>query len=650
MLTDEATRELLHGAAETIDVPARVVVPPARRTWPALVAVASAVAMVAVGVGVALRPDGTAPPPPGDATSSTTADAAADPYAGDPTFHLGPDQVPSVQGLSVDAAISMLAATGFQVEVQDRPSCWPGRALGTEPALGSLVEPGATVTVLSGDGSRRCLAEQVPDFALLDFLAGTGPAPQFANKVSIYQDFDDASVISGQEAADPASWPLRDVITRVLDTVVYDDGEFHPAAIKVGDDPDDFSCGEPEPLGVTGDGEAFALSPWQVGGIPAFNGCVDLGIYRDDAGAITSVQIDARDWREAALALPPSVLGNSEEFARTRVEAAGYQAEFVDITDCAQVGIVSRMEGAIDFYPGDTLIFGVTARTGACAPSDWSAPSSEPGVDADSVADSFVTFAKGGPQPAWAAEVTLYVAGTTRRTLAAPGDRTEWGFCLSPDAIPIGRDCLSGNVLDIVADRPVTVNEGFAPDQCLFREPDSLNDFKLPTAFLRGRGECGFAVELWTNDDGHISGVNYLYSRERLLPSRCTAADAVQITDDGGEGAGASTLRYWHLTAERPCTLRGYPTVTLYDDNGTALELASVRSGRDAETILVGGDLGPAVVLGISRCDTTPDPGRTASVRIELPGDAGVLSADAVFSYCPDEAQQLLIEPITTWQ
>lgn len=651
MLTDEEMRDLFHGAAETIEVPARVVVPPSPRTWPILVAVAAAVAVVAVGVGVAVLPDDAAPPSPGDATSSAPVDRATDPYAGDPTFHLGPDQVPSVEGLSADAAVRKLTAAGFQAEVRNESSCQAGRAVGTEPGLGALLEPGATVTVLSGDGARRCLAGDVPDFGLLDFLAGTGPAPRFADEVRIYQNFDDTSVISAEDASDPASWPRRDVIARLLDAVVYAGGEFHPVVINLGDDPDDFSCGEPEPIGVTGGGEAFVLAPWHLGGIPARGACLDLGIYRNDAGAITAVQIDARDWSEAPFALPPSVIGNSEEFARTRLEAVGYHAEFVDITDCAPVGIVSRMAGAIDFYPGDTLAFGVTSRTSACAPDDWTAPTSPPAPDsAASVADSFVRFAEGGPPPAWAAEVTLYVADTTFTTMPAPGDRQEWGFCLSPDAMPLRRDCLSGNVLDIVANQPVTVSEGFAPDRCLFHEPDSLKDFKIPTATLRGRGECGFAVELWTNDDGQISGVNYLYDRDELLPSRCTEADAVQLIDDGTEGAGWRTLHYWHLIAERACTLRGYPNATLYDASGTALDLPSVRSGRDVETVLVGGDLDPAVVVGVSRCDVTPNAGHSAFVRVELPDYAGVLDADAVFSYCPQESQQLLIEPITTWQ
>jgi hypothetical protein len=512
MLTDEETRDLLHGAAETIAVPTRAVVPPARRTWPALVGVAAAVAVVAVGVGVAVRPDGTAPPPPRDATSSPTSEPVVDPYAGDPTFHLGPDQVPSVEGLSAEAAERRLVEAGFTVEVRSQASCWDGRAIGTRPGLGSPGRAGATVTVLRGD-STTLDCRVAPDFGLLDFLGGTGPAPRFAEEVSIYTSADDSSVISGEQAADPSAWPRRDVVTRLLDTVVYADGEFHPVSINVGDDPDDFSCGEEEPVGVTGRGEAFALAPWHLGGIPAMGACLDLGIYRDDRGAITAVQVDARDWQDAPDTFPPSVLGNSEEYARTRVEAFGYQADFVDITDCAPVGIVSRMGGSIDFYPGDTLTLGVTARTGACAPDDW-ATAADTTSDTDVVAESFVRFAEGGPAPAWADNVTLYVADLRMSgTLFAPGDRQDWGFCLV-GGTPLARDCLSGNVLDLVADQPVTIEDGFATDPCLFHVAESLNDFKIPTATLRGPGECGFAVELWTNDAGQIIGVNYLYPRE----------------------------------------------------------------------------------------------------------------------------------------
>jgi hypothetical protein len=234
--------------------------------------------------------------------------------------------------------------------------------------------------------------------------------------------------------------------------------------------------------------------------------------------------------------------------------------------------------------------------------------------------------------------------------ISAPGDRREWGVCLTQDAIPSGRSCLSGNVLDLVGDQPVTIHDGFATDRCLFRSPDPLTDFTVPTATLRGSGECGFAVELWTNDQGQIRGANYLYSRDELLPSRCTPADNLRVIDDGAEGATGWTIRYWQLAADRPCTLRGYPTATLYGGAGTTLDLPAVRSRRDVETVLVGGDQRPVVVLAVYRCEVTPDAGSTALARIGLPGDAGVLTADAVFPYCPDEAQQLQIDPITTWR
>lgn len=513
MLTDDQTRDLLNGAAASIDVPARTIATPHRRAWPVLVAVAATVAVVAGGAGLALRPDPTSSRPPTDTAHTPTNDV--DPYAGDPSFHLGPDQVPSVEGLPADAAVDQLEAAGFHVEIRAESSCSAGRALGTEPALGTLVGPGATVTVLRGDGSRRCLAGATPDFGLLDFLAGNGPAPQFADEVRLYDGADVARVISGAEAADPTSWPQRDVIRSLLDSVVYADGAFHPVSISAGHDPDDFSCGASEPRGLDGPGDALILTPWHQHMTPASpnGGCVDLGVHRDDDGAITAVQVDARsdDVRKPPFDFPPGVLGNSEDYARARLEAAGYHAEFVKITDCAPVGIVNRMAGMIDYYPGDTLTFGVTARTGACAPDDWA--EIPPPADADSVAESFVRFARGGPAPAWADEVTLYVGDVTMGPLVTPGDRRSWGFCLTPEGTPTGRSCLSGNVLDLVADNPVTVTHGFADDACLFHSSDSLNDFKIPAATLLAPGDCGFAVEIWTDDAGRISGVDYLYPR-----------------------------------------------------------------------------------------------------------------------------------------
>lgn len=515
MLTDEETHDLLHGAAETINVPARTIVPQDRRTWPALVAVAAAVAAVALGVGLAVRPDGSAPPP-SDATSTTPVNPDVDLFAGDPKFHLGPDQVPSVAGLSAEAAVRKLEAVGFRVEVRDQSSCWADRALGTEPALGSLVEPGAAVTLLRADGTRRCPAGNSADFELLDFLLGDGQAPRFAAEVTIYRSEDEATVVSADEAADSASWPRREEIARLLESAVYADGEFHPVSIRFGDDPDHFSCGQEEPGGLGGEGSAIMLSPGHLDTIPLVTGeCVDLGVYRDDAGAITAVHVDAGidlDERPPWV-FPPNVLGNSKAFALARVDAAGYDAEFIGITDCAPVGIVSQMQGGMDFYPGDTLTFGVTTRTGACAPADW-ATAATSDSDSDAAAEAFTTFAQGGPQPAWADEVTLSIADITVNTMSRPGDRKEWGYCLV-DGVPSPfLQCLSGNVLDLVADQPVTVEDGFPTDRCLFHASQSLNDFATPTVTLRGPGACGFAVSLWTDDEGRIRGVNYLYPRE----------------------------------------------------------------------------------------------------------------------------------------
>ncbi|MEZ0580844.1 PASTA domain-containing protein [Nocardioides sp. MH1] len=649
MLTDHEAHDLLHEAAATIEVPARTVAPPRRRAWPVLVAVAAAVVAVA-GVGVALRPDASAPRPRGPADNSTS--TTAEPSLTGVAFRLGPDQVPSVVGLTAEAAERLLVRDGYVVTVRDEPSCGAGQAVGTDPSVGAIIEPGAAVTLLRGDGSRRCLAGSVPDHGLLDFLLSGGPAPRFADEVGIYTGDGAPRVVSGEEAADAATWPRRDVIEAVRSSVVYADGEFHPVDINVGDDPGDFSCGRTEgPSGLTDRGTAVILAPWHLGPTPLRGGCVDLGIHQDDDGAITAVEVDAQGgaFGTAPSEAPPSVLGNSEAFARARVAASGYRARFVDITDCAPVGIVSRMMGAIDFYPGDLLTFGVTTRTGACAGEDW-VDSIPPRGGTDGVADSFLAFARGGPEPAWADEVTLYVADETMGVVEAPGDHPAWGFCLSPDELPSGRDCLAGNVLDVVAGDGVTAADGFATGPCLFHSSASLNDFTTPAATLRGPGGCSFAVEIWTDEAGAISGVDYLYDRDERLPGACTETDHVRITDGGSEGAGATLLHYWHLAADRPCTLRGYPTATLYDDAGTALDIPASRSGRDAETMLVGGDLDPAVVLGTSRCDTTVDPDRAAAVRVELPGGAGMVTADASVPYCPDEGQHLTIEPVESWQ
>lgn len=195
MLTESEARELLAEAAATIEVPPGepVVRSPRRSRYVLPAAAAAAVAVLLVGVVVALdRSDPSSPVAP-------TA----------PTGRHGSGVVPSVFGFDAASATRLLQDAGLTVETKDKQTCdTPGRAVRTRPSAGTPVEPGDTVTLIVTKipPAARCMPPaDASAWELLDFANGRGPAPAFADEVSVYLN-GKLTTLTGAEAADPSTW------------------------------------------------------------------------------------------------------------------------------------------------------------------------------------------------------------------------------------------------------------------------------------------------------------------------------------------------------------------------------------------------------------------------------------------------------------
>lgn len=202
MLTDDDVRGLLHRAGETVDVdpaPPLVDVPSRRRAWPALVAAAAVVLIAALAIVVADRPS--SDPEPAPATEQVS--------------------IPSVVGYRLEAAESELRDAGVTTRVENTPTCNRSYVLGTEPAAGTPVAPGAEVVIRQAvPGPGFCILDEDAMLGLLAFADDRGPVPRLAQIVTLYDGSGTQVVLTADQAADPERWRVcasDDSCTSILD-------------------------------------------------------------------------------------------------------------------------------------------------------------------------------------------------------------------------------------------------------------------------------------------------------------------------------------------------------------------------------------------------------------------------------------------------
>ncbi len=213
-LTDHQARSLLQAAADTVDVqpvPVRLPPqpPPSRWAWAgvaaATVAVVAATSLALTGqlggVGPSFDPSPTPAPPRLTATPWNS-------------VQLSDDQVPSVFGYDAESARQLLTDAGLDVTtaglVSDDGCRYVGRALRTDPPLGSAVEPGGSATLLVGDTLGSCTKPELRSsqrvWQFVDFAAGRSTPPDFATNVTFSVNGDVVS-LSARQAQDPSLWP-----------------------------------------------------------------------------------------------------------------------------------------------------------------------------------------------------------------------------------------------------------------------------------------------------------------------------------------------------------------------------------------------------------------------------------------------------------
>lgn len=144
--------------------------------------------------------------------------------------------------------------------------------------------------------------------------------------------------------------------------------------------------------------------------------------------------------------------------------------------------------------------------------------------------------------------------------------------------------------------------------------------------------------------------------RLTLLPPVCRHDQLRLAPRTDGDGATGWTFTIWsfHLVGRRPCTVWGYPRLTLVDDHGVRLPFVvrHQRGQRIAD--------GPAVVrpgrassfaAAKYRCDVSRPVATSAAVRIRLPDVPGSFVAHSAVRLCgpADGEQRVAVYPFGHW-
>lgn len=417
MLTETEVRDLLQAAADMFEVrDVATPVPLHRRRRSALVAAAAAVLVTVASLGVVgLRRPMTERPPSDRPTHRPVAT----------THPLADDQVPSVFGYDAASARRLLESRGLRVDLREvrRPcSGDEGRALRTDPPLGTRFDDGDAVTLVVGaieptHGCTGLVAQRWRPEAwqLVDFANGRGPVPAHTDLVTLSVNGTSMDV-TGEDFADPTAWPTceregphcpgsaLDVLAEASQDVLH------------------WSAGKRS--GWRGPGlSTLFLKPSTVRiwvGIPE-DGIVGpqwyLDVTPDATGAIRRV---ALTWRDLAplpgpSSVVPFVTAMSVGQARAVLEAAGFD---VTVVSGDEVGhVCTRGEFVVAQSPladaDATTGSSVTLRTQSLG---CGASPDDPG----GIGHAFVRWAGGaGEAPLFAPSVRLYRGNVHVRTITA---------------------------------------------------------------------------------------------------------------------------------------------------------------------------------------------------------------------------------------
>lgn len=460
MLTDDEARHLLHLAADTVDVdPADRLEPtPRRPAWPLLVAAAAVIAVV-VALSVVLGTRDADPPP---------VVATVDPP-------VAVSVLPSVLGYTAGEARALLESRGLRVATRIVPDCQAaGRPVGTRPEVGAPVDEGDRVRLDLADGAPRAfctldVAVNEDARGFLRFARGIGPAPAFADHVTLYAAGADPVRLSVAEAADPSSWGLCGSAGRCTSalTALIDSTE---QPVREG----------------SSYVRTYLATTMQV---PRTSFC-----FRADPPAA----VRGRNALTLSVSYPTRVDNQSGAMR------------------------VCTVDTEVDLYRTDGRIDAVVLRTigGVRAPAAAPDPASaEPTAEQAALGDRFLTFARGGPPPAFADKVDLYLGNQLMTSISGvdADDPRSWEIGCTTYA---GRDC-PVSALRAAEDGPAgtsyTVSRG--GDSCYASlgalPAELLAQDALSQSVSVGVPEpracsANWEVQLWYDDDGAITSVNLL--------------------------------------------------------------------------------------------------------------------------------------------
>jgi hypothetical protein len=534
MLTDSEARALLREAATTIDVaPSGPIETSGRRPrWQALAA-AAAVLVLASGTAavVARGSDGDRPDPA--PSPSLTPDSV-----------LQADQVPSVFGLSVEDAEAMLTDLGLEVQPGSYPDdiaqeCGepPGRARRTDPPIGTRFEPGDPVSLVSSGvdmSGAYCVPQprRPESYAFLDFAGSRGPAPAFADDVTLYVDGALTATLSADEAADQEAWGESSALTildrarqvvvpapRRVDFLTRTYGAYRVPSLttRVGDPVDGCRWGRvPAPLAgrqawsielplSTSDDCPAAVDLYETGG-------------RIDTVIAYSPAPKPRSTDPGQLAVP-EVVGMDEAEARAALLDLGIDVsvDYQDRAGCQPDGVVLRQQPtAGEPAPhGDRVHLIVNRNV-----DDFCGGLPDPPVagERDRIGRLFVEFARGERDfPPVDTPVDLYLGNRFVKTISAEdsGVRSSYDLCVpggyAERSCPFSSISLlaEGGDVELLADNPDELLSVLAPET-----PPQFRDGNAVTVGSpRDENRAlldRWAVQIAYNDVGQITAVNLL--------------------------------------------------------------------------------------------------------------------------------------------
>jgi hypothetical protein len=519
MLTENEARDLLTAAARTIHVEAAepiMVLAKRPPRWPVLAAAAAILAVVATSVALAQRTGD--PQPVGPVVDIPRADFQ--PYSSE----LAANQIPSVFGYDADSARSTLQGLGLNVKVATEavPCTEPGgRALRTEPEVGTRFSPGAVVNLFVGKTpTAPCPANGDLWIAwqLLDFANGRGPAPDFADRVLVSANAE-TSAITGSEAADPLNWvdgtPLGVLRQESRAVQNFGGGVFQTPFLRITPTHPRFPC-RPAGAGMPTQGGLSIVIEFNTDRLSF--ACPAVDVFRTN-GQITAIALrtlSAEPGPEADVV--PDLRGLPIGDAQATLRELGLQAEYVQKgppppVGCAREEVIATQDPLAGTLASSGFKVLLTMRWAGCA--DGSADSLDGTPWQQGMA--FLEFAYGGKTfPHFADQVGLYLGNQLKKTLTPAEARQLWRWQVTgPYADATGPFSAIEMVTSGGVENPAIIPGAAPAGACVHSFPDQRAVPGSVAVTLTNDGQAGtcmdaYFVLLYVDDAGQLISVNLL--------------------------------------------------------------------------------------------------------------------------------------------